>query len=404
MWLHGPAGAGKSAIAQTMAEVWQGEQKLGGSFFFAKWRAGGGSAARLFPTIAYQLALSVPELWVHLGLAVESDPAIAERTLEEQAQALIRRPLELLGTEKQYVVIVDGLDECDSKPKQCRIIQILSRLVAIQGFPLKFLVCSRPEPHLREVFESTPSRSGFEFISLNSFDAGRDILHYLRVRFDDIRQRCAVSMPMPPIWPTLEDLTTLVDKASGQFIYAETVLKFLEDEYSHPVERLRLVLSISSTPKHASIFSDLDALYTFILSANPNTDLIVEILGAYFVIPSADNVHAQSDDAWHCVAFLDGILELPAGSVRRAVRGLHSLLFIPDSDYTRIRLYHKSLYDFLSNVTRSGRFFLSPRAQDLNLAKHCFSIVEESVQNTEAYLPVVFVAHFASHCTLNSLI
>ncbi|KAJ7029045.1 hypothetical protein C8F04DRAFT_1265436 [Mycena alexandri] len=281
---HGPAGGGKSAIAQTMAELWQVERKLGGAFF-AKWRTGGGSAERLFPTIAYQLALSVPQLRDHLGLAVESEPAIAERALEEQAQVLIRRPLELLGTEKRYVVIIDGLDECDSKPTQCRIIQILSQLVAMEDFPLKFFVCSRPEPHLREVFESTSSHSRFESVSLNRFDASRDILHCLRVRFDDIWRRCAASMPMQATWPSEEDLTTLVNKVSGQFIYAETVLKFVDDEYSHPVERLRLVLGISFTPKHASIFSDIDALYTFILSANPNTDLVIEILAPISYCP-----------------------------------------------------------------------------------------------------------------------
>ncbi|KAJ6563850.1 hypothetical protein B0H19DRAFT_843331, partial [Mycena capillaripes] len=75
------------------------------------------------------------------------------------------------------------------------------------------------------------------------------------------------------------------------------------------------------------------------------------------------------------VSFLDGILQLPRGSVRRAVRGLHSLLFIPDTDHARIRLHHKSLYDFLANPTRSGRFFLSQITQHTNIAKHCFSIV-----------------------------
>src|SRR6266511_2007450 len=33
-WLHGPAGAGKSAIAQSLAEILQAKGLLAGSFFF----------------------------------------------------------------------------------------------------------------------------------------------------------------------------------------------------------------------------------------------------------------------------------------------------------------------------------------------------------------------------------
>ncbi|KAJ6563851.1 hypothetical protein B0H19DRAFT_1284887 [Mycena capillaripes] len=290
MWLHGPAGAGKSAIAQSMADSWKMQGKLGAAFFFAKWRTGGGSAERLFPTIAYQLAMAMPHFRVQLGLALESDPAIPERTLEEQAYNLIRRPLQAVGTQGRYVVVIDGLDECDGKPKQGRIIQILAQLVAEEDFPMRFLVCSRPEPHLREAFESNPARSRFESIALDErFKPSRDIMHYLRVRFEDIRRRSTESVFIPHIWPSEQDLETLVQKASGQFIYPETVLKFVDDEYSHPVERLRLVLAISSNSKHASAFSDLDALYTLILSSNPDTPLIVQILGAYFFLPNPDD-------------------------------------------------------------------------------------------------------------------
>ncbi|KAJ7847241.1 hypothetical protein B0H14DRAFT_3138568 [Mycena olivaceomarginata] len=52
MWLYGPAGAGKSAVAQSMAENWAADNLLAASYFFARWRAGGSSGKTLFPTIA----------------------------------------------------------------------------------------------------------------------------------------------------------------------------------------------------------------------------------------------------------------------------------------------------------------------------------------------------------------
>ncbi|KAJ7314994.1 hypothetical protein DFH08DRAFT_662115, partial [Mycena albidolilacea] len=70
MWLYGPAGTGKSAIAQSMAEKWAANYNLAATFFFGRWRAGGGSGKCLFPTIAYQLALHIPGLRESVGLAV----------------------------------------------------------------------------------------------------------------------------------------------------------------------------------------------------------------------------------------------------------------------------------------------------------------------------------------------
>ncbi|KAJ7813332.1 hypothetical protein B0H13DRAFT_1665562, partial [Mycena leptocephala] len=83
MWLYGPAGAGKSAIAQTMAERWApmaAGAKIWCCFFFARWRVGGSSGKSLFPTIAYQFARHIPGIRGSIGLAVEGNPAICERT------------------------------------------------------------------------------------------------------------------------------------------------------------------------------------------------------------------------------------------------------------------------------------------------------------------------------------
>ncbi|KIM39462.1 hypothetical protein M413DRAFT_446966 [Hebeloma cylindrosporum] len=59
MWIFGPAGTGKSALAQTIAEMCFREGRLAASFFFS-----GFSAARrqLICTLAYQIAMSIPSV------------------------------------------------------------------------------------------------------------------------------------------------------------------------------------------------------------------------------------------------------------------------------------------------------------------------------------------------------
>ncbi|KAJ7662564.1 hypothetical protein DFH06DRAFT_1190329 [Mycena polygramma] len=393
MWLYGPAGGGKSAIAQTMAERWAGAEELGAAFFFARWREGGSSGKTLFPTIAYQLALHIPQLRASIGRAVEGDPAICDKSLEEQARVLIVQPMSGLVHDhdhRPYLVIIDGLDECAGRMVQSRIIQTVFHICTDNSLPLRFLICSRPEPHIRETFQSMEDVAEVRRVVLDdSFQPSRDIHLYLRDRFADIQQRRFPNEfgTFPP-WPTDEDLATLVHKASGQFIYAATVIKFIDDEYSHPAGQLRLVLCLSATPT-VSAFGDLDNLYSLILSTNPNVSLVIRILGAFFAIPNPEDILR------HSVVFLDSILGLERGTVRLALRGLHSILFIPDSDDSRIRVHHASLHDFLSSPERSGKFYLASEAHHTELAEQCLAIILRSVKEPHPSNALLTYAHTA---------
>ncbi|KAJ7662944.1 hypothetical protein B0H14DRAFT_3179207 [Mycena olivaceomarginata] len=73
LWLHGCAGVGKSAIAQMFAKSLQTEGRLGASFFFQRGHSKRGTWHSLIPTIAYQLATSVTELFDLIQQAVEGD-------------------------------------------------------------------------------------------------------------------------------------------------------------------------------------------------------------------------------------------------------------------------------------------------------------------------------------------
>ncbi|KAJ7098944.1 hypothetical protein C8R44DRAFT_528577, partial [Mycena epipterygia] len=55
LWLHGSAGAGKSAIAQMFAGECQKQGRLGASFFFRHGHQKRGTWRGLITTIAYQL-------------------------------------------------------------------------------------------------------------------------------------------------------------------------------------------------------------------------------------------------------------------------------------------------------------------------------------------------------------
>ncbi|KAJ7817510.1 hypothetical protein B0H14DRAFT_2211737, partial [Mycena olivaceomarginata] len=83
----------------------------------------------------------------------------------------------------------------------------------------------------------------------------RDILRFLCDRFSDIRRRRLPNQDAS--WPSPRDLEMIVQKASGRFIYAATVVKFVDSQHYHPMEQLSTALNLSSTYTDTSPFPDL---------------------------------------------------------------------------------------------------------------------------------------------------
>ena len=75
-WLSGPAGSGKSAIAQTVAEVCEASNRLAASFFFFRGAGSRSNFTHFLPTVAYRLAFSLPPTKLHIQSALQSDPLI----------------------------------------------------------------------------------------------------------------------------------------------------------------------------------------------------------------------------------------------------------------------------------------------------------------------------------------
>ncbi|KAF8798307.1 hypothetical protein BYT27DRAFT_7066133, partial [Phlegmacium glaucopus] len=193
MWLYGPAGAGKSASAQTIAELCHKLKLLAASFFFSRTAAGRSDHSRLIATLTYQLCLSIPEIRTYVEDAVELDPNIFSLSLEAQLQTLIIEPLSHFrnnlsryhGHIHPMLIIIDGLDECASTVHVQRyVLKTLSEKLPI---PMLFLVASRSEPHIRGLFTTEPMDSITTTPALDdSYLPDDDIKVFLEAKFDAI--------------------------------------------------------------------------------------------------------------------------------------------------------------------------------------------------------------------------
>ena len=280
-WLYGPAGAGKTAILQAIAEFLctpsESSQNFGGSFFFSRGKKGRDQGHFLFSTIAYQLALKVPGLRQHVNRITESDPTLHAKSMNVQLQALIVDAFRYLSPlpQRSYLVIIDGLDECHEKATQQMILRLLCETITVHKLPLRFLIGSRPETHIRDSFDQESLYMVTRRVVLDEkFNPGRDIQVFLQDGFAKIRAKNPILSHVEQPWPEEGIVDLLVQRSSGQFIYATTVLKFVGADFCSPTRQLALVLK----PDHTA-FSDLDQLYTQILSVYPSAVNIVQVLG-----------------------------------------------------------------------------------------------------------------------------
>ncbi|KAI3613812.1 nwd2 [Moniliophthora roreri] len=373
-WVHGPTGVGKSAIAQTIAELAESEGLLASSFFFSRNDNKRNNARYLVPTIAYQLASRIPELNDAMTKIIQQHPGILDSAFDVQFRELLvksyRLAVELHGQEwishlTRRVIVIDGIDECETwqtitqqvlrygeiKPQD--LIPPIASMLA-ENLPFKFLLFSRPEPRIREALEAASFGPHMWQLGLgDSWDARRDIWTLLHDEFFRIRTSPRnVHVEFPHLWPAPRVIDKLVDKACGQFIYATTVLRFVDEDRSQPIKQLSIVLGLSRTAKGSSPFKDLDKLYNQILSLNPNRSEVVQILRTLLRLQGLECHRLPPNPKG-----VERLLGLEQGKVSAILRGMHSVLEV-SSPETDIHILHESFSDFLRDRSRSGPYYI----------------------------------------------
>jgi len=353
MWLYGAAGAGKSAIAQTIAELCEELKLLLASFFFFRADSLRSNSKKLVATIAYQIAVVIPGVRGLMEVAIENDPLILSRSLITQFTALIMDPLEhLLETPGEHMdrpnlIIIDGLDECMDGTQ----VQILDMIFAIgkrSKFPFLFLVASRPELDISAAMGDGKIREALTRLPLdNDITSFVDIRRFLQDKFDEIRLTHPIRSDLPSPWPSEEDIDTLVWRSSGQFIYASTIVKFVSSRRHRPDHRLEIILGLRPNGKDLP-FAELDALYRYILSSVEDTKTVVEIIATALIVR----------DRCKFVA-LTTIFDLSPSDIQLRLIDLGSLIEYGEQES---KVLHASLGDFLFDEARSQELYINYRS------------------------------------------
>jgi hypothetical protein len=194
---------------------------------------------------------------------------------------------------------------------------------------------------------------------LNVEQSFNDVRRYLLDEFSRIhRDHRATMARIPYPWPTPETIDNLVHKSSGYFIYASTVIKFIDDKNFRPTERLAIIIGITE-PLSESPFASLDQLYIQILSQVAARPQLLRILTVIAARIDLSPVHIEQ------------LLELEQGDLRLALRGLHSVISGLEKDNSDgLNFHHASFHDFLQDPRRAGIFYVGGCSHRTDLSHH----------------------------------
>jgi len=355
MWMHGAAGAGKSAIMRSLANALDSSGLYLASFFCRRHSSRTNSARFIIPTIVDQIVRALPSLAGLVESTLQEDPHLLSKALEHQAERLIVEPLASLQKpihDLPFVILIDGLDELSSVDQQIGIFKVVAFLSRKVSFPVRFLLASRPESHIRHALEHDASLAGCcAYLCIDEgFGADDDITTFYVDHFSAI-QRSHPELCLPFDWPGRSMIHQLVVKGSGQFIFASIVVRFISDASSvlTPPERLRIILD-SAMQDNLRPLEQLDLLYATVLQSVPERNR-TEVLGIVAII-------LMPGTRWASTRLLDTLLCFPPGTTLSRLRHLHSILKIPTSDTEDISTFHATLPEFLFSKPRSEAFGL----------------------------------------------
>jgi len=374
-WLNGLAGTGKSTIAQSFSEAVAEEGLLGASFFCSRDYLDRKELKHIFPTLAYQLACHYPNFRNNIIRVIKKDPTIAHTSLISQLENLLFNPLS--SENVSCIIVIDALDECIDNEPSSAILSVLGQF--IKQLPLvKFFITGRPEPRIRTGFRLPllePITQIFLLHEVELASVDKDIQLYLRTKLTTIAiQRIELKLPNP--WPHEYEIEVLTKKSSQLFIFASTMVRFIESSQHEPDKRLQLLLSTTTAHEGRT---GIDSLYSQIL-LHAFSDIhepeefedIRQVLGA---IVLAFNPLSQED--------LSAILGVSTSLISTTLRHLHSVILVPSDETKEIRIFHKSFPDFLQDSDRctDARLHINPETHHRDMALSCLELVKELKRN-----------------------
>jgi hypothetical protein len=357
LWLSGMAGKGKSTIAHTIAK-WSNELGgLGACFCFDRTRKADHRHEKIFITIARDLADRNLIFRQTLTSALQDDEELRETTnLMNQWQEFVVRPTGMASraVAAPVLIVIDALDESGEAHSREDILLVLASKLPAN---FRILVTSRPLEDVHNVLDTAPHVRHVSIDDIPAVSTERDIQFYISTRlagelnaFDD------------------GHLKILAQKSDGLFELARLACEYIRCANKagiDPMDRFKAVFA--GTSEFRTGTSLLDDMYRCILAEIIPDDtealnIFHSVMGQVLASLEPLSMAALTAMRLHFVGE-DGRCE-----VERVIRPMGLLVTSTTDPQTPIHPLHSSFYDFLTDRSRSDKFFIDLSLIRSNLA------------------------------------
>ncbi|RXW14903.1 hypothetical protein EST38_g10955 [Candolleomyces aberdarensis] len=303
------------------------------------------------------MATSLPETAPLIEAAVKAEPELLQVescfSFSARLQRLVYEPFKAAAAQasvaigplsEPYLIIIDGLDECDDKEGVQEFIAATLRFFDRNpSVALRIFITSRVEQHIHSRLAAD---GGVRLKDLSAHCTREDMKAFMRSVFNAETKSNPIiqaHIQQNGSWPNRADAQKLVDRIGGSFVFASTLLKFIfqeptsPDDHSTPLDRLPLALDIEP---------GLDGLYSQTLARSEHLPHFTEIISTLALLAKPLPISGVAE-----------LLDIQASAVDHVLLDLQAIVHVPGTDNAPITFYHTSLRDFLTTESQSGRFF-----------------------------------------------
>ncbi|EFI27256.1 vegetative incompatibility protein HET-E-1 [Coprinopsis cinerea okayama7 len=401
-WLCGMAGTGKTTVSDTLCAQLYVEGLLGASFFCSLDHDARSDVGRIIPSLARSLAKARPMFAEQLVKALEDKCPDDPRgmNLEDQYRVLILEPARAaFGPDELVVLGIDALDECTDKRK----LKLLLDTIMSQKLPpsLKVFLTSRPDVVVEDAFNYHQKHP--ELLHLHDVEehiVEADIVVYLHYRLSQV---VALRGHVRP-----DDVQTLAKRSQKLFIFAATLINYLEGYRGNVV---RLFRDLCSSEESSPSTNRLDSLYRLYGRVMSQAFEGLEPVDAQNAFACLSLLLVALNPL--CVSDYANLLGLANDDVRSAFQGMRAVIQVPGDDHRPITILHASFADYLTTDNPHCRreWAIDRFSANEMAALRCFTVMDKELRlgisgavtsyksNSEQPTPLRIVPHLTYACT-----
>jgi hypothetical protein len=217
------AGSGKSAIAHTIAELFNEQKRLGSFYCFARADQANRRPDNLLSTIALDIA-DVDQHWkTSLYNIVKGDRSLRKTgSATKQFKKFILEPAMALTTVGPILVVIDALDESAEGPSRKDLLDTLAKGISDLPSNFRILMTTRPEPDIVGAFKNNRHTLCQYMNTIDEASNKADITLFVDTYLSDVSS-------LEEKWPNKHWCQMLVESSEGLFQWASTACLAITD-------------------------------------------------------------------------------------------------------------------------------------------------------------------------------